>query len=126
MGPCGLWLDTPHGDYIVVESNTSPLHRDHIALHELAHVLNHRHGTHGVDAEVLRDLFPAVDPRLVRTMLGRTRYSAVEEQQAEVFAHLVLGQVWHSPVAAPTSDSADAHVLGVLRRFAAGIEGPPG
>ena len=121
-GPCGLWLDTPRGDYIIVESNTSPMHRDHIALHELAHVLSHRHGVHGLDTGALPQLFPDVDPRVVRMMLGRTRYSALEEQEAEIFAHLVLDRVWRFPVASPTSDSVDAHVLDVLRRFAAGLE----
>jgi hypothetical protein len=37
--PCGLWLSTPRADHIFHEVDTTPWHRTHIALHELAHIL---------------------------------------------------------------------------------------
>jgi phage-related baseplate assembly protein len=121
--PCGLWLGLPEVDLIFFEADTSPAHQDHIILHELGHVLSHEHdGT--LDEELLRTLFPALSPELVRNALGRTRYSAVEEQEAEVFAHLVLARVRRAPAAAePARGSTDTHTRDVLRRFARGIDG---
>src|SRR6478609_9224629 len=37
--PCGAWIALESSDHIFVESATSPLHRDHIILHELCHML---------------------------------------------------------------------------------------
>lgn len=120
--PCGLWLDVDGTDYIFFEADTSPMHQDHIILHELGHVLCHRHGG-GLDDETLRTLFPALDPALVRGALGRTRYSAVEEREAEIFAHLVLDRAWRTPATAePAGNSSDPHAHDVLRRFVSGTE----
>jgi hypothetical protein len=42
LGPCGVWLAMPSADYVFFENATSPLHREHIILHELGHLLrNH-------------------------------------------------------------------------------------
>jgi sirohydrochlorin ferrochelatase len=121
--PCGLWLDAHGTDYIFFEANTSPMHQDHIILHELGHVLCHRHGG-GLDDDTLRTLFPDLDLNLVRGALGRTRYSAVEEREAEIFAGLVLGRAWRAPVAAePAESSSDPDAHDVLRRFLSGVEG---
>jgi len=120
--PCGLWLDANGTDYIFYEANTSPMHQDHIILHELGHVLCHQHGG-TLDEATLRQIFPVLDVNLVRGALGRTRYSAAEEREAEIFAYLVLDRVWRPPVAAePAADSSDPHAHDVLRRFAAGME----
>src|SRR5437879_3028794 len=35
-GPCGVWIATDDGDHVFYEPGTSPLHRDHIILHEIA------------------------------------------------------------------------------------------
>ncbi len=42
VGPCGVWLSMPAADYVFFENATSPLHREHIILRELGHLLrNH-------------------------------------------------------------------------------------
>lgn len=121
--PCGLWLGTATEDLIFVEADTSPAHQDHIILHELGHVLCHEQDG-SLDEDLLRALFPALSPELVRNALGRTRYSAVEEREAEIFAHLVLDRVWRPPVTAePADGSTDTHAHAVLRRIARGLDG---
>ncbi|MCC2279947.1 ImmA/IrrE family metallo-endopeptidase [Streptomyces sp. ET3-23] len=96
--PCGMWLATDEADIIVVEANTSRLHRDHIIAHELAHMLcGHRDST-GPDPTGLGHLLPSLDPRRVREILGRTSYSSTEEQEAETVASLILEQVTRPPV----------------------------
>ena len=49
-GACGLWLGTDDADYVFYEARTAPLHREHIILHEIGHVLcdHHRGVTEGV------------------------------------------------------------------------------
>lgn len=123
MSPCGLWLGTPSADLIFFEADTSPAHQDHIILHELGHVLCHEQDG-ALDTDLLRALFPALSPELVRNALGRTRYSAVEEQEAEVFAHLVVERMWQTPVVAEHAEgSTDTHAHDVLRKLARGFDG---
>jgi hypothetical protein len=123
MAACGLWLGIPGADLIFFEADTSPAHQDHIILHELGHVLCHEQDGH-LHENLLRELFPALSPELVRGALGRTRYAVVEEQEAEVFAHLVLERVWRAPVATePAEGSTDAHAHDVLRKLARGLDG---
>ncbi len=40
VSPCGVWLALPAADYIFYEDGTTRLHREHIVLHELGHVLS--------------------------------------------------------------------------------------
>ncbi|WP_372410178.1 toxin [Streptomyces luteireticuli] len=96
--PCGIWLATNEADFIVVEANTSRLHRDHIIAHELAHMLcGHRDST-GLDPTGFGYLLPNLDPQRVREILGRTSYSSTEEQEAETVASLILERVTRPPV----------------------------
>ena len=37
--PCGLWLGTARADHIFHEAGTTPWHRTHITLDEVAHML---------------------------------------------------------------------------------------
>jgi hypothetical protein len=87
--PCGLCISTDAGDYVVVTSAASGAQRDHIALHEVAHLLlDHR--LHVIDGgEGSRQLFRHLDPRVVRALFARTNYSTVEEQEAETLASLI-------------------------------------
>ena len=93
VGPCGVWLALPGLDYIFYEDATSQLHREHIILHELGHVLCDHQPTEVIDDEVLSQLLPSLDPLVVRRVLGRTTYTAVEEQEAEMLAALVRERV---------------------------------
>jgi hypothetical protein len=86
-------VSTQAADYIFYEASTSPLHQEHIALHEIGHLLwGHQESTGGID-QVLRLLLPSLDPRVVTCMLGRGECSGVAEQQAELVATLIMQRV---------------------------------
>jgi hypothetical protein len=115
LGPCGVWLALPRADYVFFADDTTALHREHIILHELGHLIcDHTVGP-VMEDEVLRALLPSVEPATVRRALGRTRYSAVEEQAAEMIATLVRERAgrWVSP--ARSSDPAVSDVLARLQ-----------
>jgi hypothetical protein len=82
--PCGLWIGTPEADHVFYDAGTSPLHAEHIVLHELAHILS----GHGLDDA----LFPDLDPELVTRMLGRVAYTTIQEREAEMMASLIRGR----------------------------------
>lgn len=87
--PSGWWIGTATADYVFVDPDARPMHREHIILHELAHmVLDHAHSEPHLD-ESLAALLPSLEPSLIKTMLGRTRYSEVQEQEAELLATLI-------------------------------------
>jgi len=93
VGPCGVWLALPAADYVFYENGTSSLHREHIILHELGHLLGEHEAHESVDDEVLRELLPGLDLAVIHRILGRTSYSAAEEQEAEMIASMVLERV---------------------------------
>lgn len=89
--PCGLWIGTAGADYVFHEEGTTPWHKTHIILHEVAHMLlGHGSGTAAWHA-MARLLAPDVDPAMVRLILGRTAYGSQEERDAESLASLILG-----------------------------------
>lgn len=106
LGPCGVWVALPNADYVFYEPDTSLLHRDHIVLHELGHLLQELEPTESMDEAVLRELFPGLDVDVVRRVLGRTSYSAVEEQEAELIATMVTELV-HRRALSEQSGPAD-------------------
>lgn len=103
-GPCGLLMSTERADYILYPTNTTALHRRHILLHEVGHlVCGHVGSDAGADGIVLdaaagKTLMPNLSPELVRRVLGRTGYSAVEEQEAELLASLLAHRVARTAV----------------------------
>jgi len=103
-GPCGLLMSTERADYILYPANTTALHRRHILLHEVGHLLCGHVGADGgadgiaLDAAAGKTLMPNLSPELVRRVLGRTSYSAVEEQEAELLASLLAQRVARTSV----------------------------
>jgi IrrE N-terminal-like domain len=123
--PCGLWVATRDEDLIHVEPDTSPLHRGHIVLHELGHIVCH-HPPAAVQAAAFARLLPDLDPDLVERMLGRTSYTDPQEQEAEMVASLLLARRGRHMPAAPTPEGTDgevAQVLGRLSRVLGSVEG---
>jgi hypothetical protein len=88
-GPCGVWLETETEDFIFYESNTSRLHQDHIVLHEIGHMLRQHAATDLLPDSVFEGLFPDLDRRMVRRLLGRSSYSSWQEQEAETVAGIL-------------------------------------
>ena len=87
--PCGVWIATDSTDYIAFDSATSPLHGDHIILHELGHLLCEHDSAELSPLESIAGLVQTIDPALVRRVAGRTVYATAEEREAEVLAGLI-------------------------------------
>lgn len=87
----GAWLPTDDTDYIFVAEHLSGVHRQHVVLHELAHmVLNHRPSN---DAS---PLFDGVSPELADRLLARHEHGDSQERQAELFASRLMAAADHS------------------------------
>lgn len=90
--PSGIWLATDAADYVFYEQNTSRLHREHIILHEIGHLLLEHSGGVVLTDTTAQLLMPDLDPTHVRRTLTRSNYSDAEEQEAELFASLVMSE----------------------------------
>ncbi|MEV4721952.1 hypothetical protein AB0J94_32600 [Micromonospora noduli] len=91
--PGGMWIETQAADHIFYNGDTRPLHQQHIILHEIGHMLcRHRNA----DTDALAAIMPDLDVEMVRSVLTRSTYSLVAEQEAEVIATL-LAQRMQSP-----------------------------
>lgn len=71
-------MGTASVDYVFYEAQTTPLHREHIVLHELGHIL---FGHHSLEGEEADGGAPVV--------LGRTNYTTRQEQEAEMLASMI-------------------------------------
>lgn len=106
--PCGALIKTATTDYILYTPGATPLHREHIIVHEVAHMLfEHENGLTAL--ELGPTLFPALDPRLVRQVLSRASYTTDEEREAETFASLLVQEARQAPppTAGPCSSVLD-------------------
>ncbi|MFF2550596.1 hypothetical protein ACFVUS_06325 [Nocardia sp. NPDC058058] len=90
--PCGLWLECDAVDLIAFDSGTTDFHIDQIIVHETGHMLlDHADGSAGLDG--IEHLLPDLDPALIRRVLGRSEFSDHQEDEAELFADLLLSEV---------------------------------
>ncbi len=91
-GPSGAWIATDEADYIFVDQAATGLHREHIVLHELAHMIfDHRSAPPLSDVDAAA-LLPALSSETVARVLGRSRYTEVEEREAELLATMIARQ----------------------------------
>lgn len=88
--PCGLLVTTDHVDRILYPADTTPLHQQHIQLHEIAHLLCGHHETSPAASAAAQVLLPHLPASLVQRVLGRTVYTEPQEEEAELVASLVL------------------------------------
>ncbi|WP_108952688.1 hypothetical protein [Streptomyces fragilis] len=87
---CGVWVELDTTDYVFIEASTSPLHRDHIALHEISHMLlGHTSTNEDAPRADLSHLFVALPPETVRSVLGRANFSSPQEREAEQLANRI-------------------------------------
>ncbi|WP_328607285.1 hypothetical protein OG943_46695 [Amycolatopsis sp. NBC_00345] len=113
-GPCGLLMSTERADYILYPTNTTALHRRHILLHEVGHLLCGHVGSDAgadgaaIDSAASRQLMPSLSAELVRRVLGRTTYTAVEEQEAELVASLIAQRVARGSGTRPAVDADES------------------
>ncbi|GAA2017013.1 hypothetical protein GCM10009839_10960 [Catenulispora yoronensis] len=87
--PCGLLVTLEHTDVIVYFADTAALHREHIILHEAAHLLCGHDQAAPMQTGSAAGLFPSLSPGLVQRVLGRTAYNAPQEREAELVASLI-------------------------------------
>ncbi|MGK4579629.1 hypothetical protein [Kitasatospora sp. HPMI-4] len=119
--PCGVWLATDIGDHVFVEESTSELHRSHIILHELCHMLL-KHSfvpdPNSPDSRAItaNSSFSNISMETISSMLGRTSYTTRDEQEAEALAGLIAGRVQAAKEdPAASDDRLVAHLLHALR-----------
>ncbi len=128
--PCGAWIALENADHIFVENATSPLHRSHIILHELCHMLlghsclptdEHEVPVESSDrrrslAEVLSvEEWAGFPINRIVSLLGRTSYTHADEKDAEGLAGVLARRIRQSEEAAkrPT-DPLSSHLLNAL------------
>ncbi|MBT2454173.1 hypothetical protein J7E98_05095 [Streptomyces sp. ISL-86] len=87
-GPVGLWFETRSVDLIIFQRDTTPLHQDHIILHEVGHILAD-HGAAGAGAQ-WEALLPGLKPDAIRRVLQRCSYDTEQEQEAELIATIIM------------------------------------
>lgn len=97
LGPHGFWAATTTADYIFYAEETSPLHRLHIILHELSHIVCDHRPPRLEDVSFPSDLVSDLDPETVRLLLQRAAYSTEEEREAEVLATVLLERAGRLP-----------------------------
>jgi len=85
-GGCRPWPQAGEADYVLVEQNTTLLHRDLLALHTVGHLLLAHHGR-PVPADVLARRMPDLDWQQLRTQLGPVVYLAGPHPQPDAEAH---------------------------------------
>lgn len=111
----GLWVATDTAHYILCEERTSPWHQLLITCHEFWHMeAGHQARLSGGGEACLdRSLFPSLDEQTVaRIVAGRTHCSAGDEQEADLFASLLMTRVsrWLPEQTWTVPDSAAAVV----------------
>ncbi|WP_199239504.1 ParH-like protein [Streptomyces sp. ICBB 8177] len=87
--PCGLLVTTDRADCILYAADTTPLHQQHILLHEAAHIICGHYDTAPSATSAARLLMPNLPPALVQRVLGRTVYTEPQEREAELVASLI-------------------------------------
>lgn len=109
VNACGLWIATETHDEIYVEEKTTPLHREHIILHEIGHILcDHEAAEEGGQVSLSKFL-PDLSPELIERLLARTNYTSQQEQEAELVASLI-----RTAAGTRTGPSAAGGALGEL------------
>ena len=108
--PCGLLLTTAGADYILYSADTTPLHQQHILLHEAAHLLCGHQDDRSALVSAAQVLLPTLPSALVERVLGRTVYTEPQEREAEIVASLIVSRVssWSPPPASAHVPSLEA------------------
>lgn len=89
-GHTGLWIPAGRADYIFYQQDTPYPSRLRTIVHQVAHMTFGHRGVPVSEDALSRLLFPHLDPHLVRKVLLLSAYTDAEEQEAEVFAFLLL------------------------------------
>ena len=88
----GLCVPSGPIDVIVYSSETSPLHRELIILHELCHLWLGHEPVAVLEDEIANVLGPDVCAASVHLVFRRANYTTDEEREVEALASLILKQ----------------------------------
>ena len=113
--PCGVWIATTDTDHVFVEQGTTGVHREHIVLHEIGHLVSN-HGATG-STDLLEHLLPNIDPAIVEKVLRRSRYTQPQEREAELVATLALARMSRLAPLARRADGSGVPVDPALGRL---------
>jgi hypothetical protein len=91
--PDGLWIATTDADYIFYDQGAAPLRQLSIIAREIGHMVLGHEGGPASASEIARLVLPAIDPGLVLSTLGSTSYTAAEQEEAELFAVMLLDRM---------------------------------
>ncbi len=106
--PFGACVPGSAADYVVYEQDTTPLHRQHIIVHELCHLIC-GHLAVGAGAPIaFRSAASPDEPQA----LPRATYDDDDEQEAEMLTTLILVRVYGAQA---NTAATDPDVVGVLR-----------
>lgn len=83
----GLWVPMPETDVVFYEQAATPLHRRHIQLHEIGHLLCDQ--PHPDRAQALQELMPDLDLTRMERLMARAGYGDAVERDVERFARTV-------------------------------------
>ncbi len=111
---CGAWVDVGVADLVFISDAVGGVHREHVLMHELAHMLL---GHNVLDTQTeadTRSLFPTLSPDLVSRVLARSHYSDPHERQAEELATDVLVNTHGTQRSAWVNDPRARRVAQVL------------
>jgi hypothetical protein len=100
----GLCFPSGQRDVIVYTSGTTPLHQEHIILHELCHLWFGHEPVAVLEDEIVDLLGPDLHEASVHLVFRRANYTTYEEREVEVLASLILKQAAN----AAESSSRDA------------------
>ncbi|QKT05820.1 hypothetical protein HUN08_00360 [Gordonia sp. X0973] len=115
--PNGVWLSAGDGDYFFCQSNTSPMHRNQIIVHEFGHMIAGHQMLGQLDAAAL------VAPGEGETgeALSRTCYDDEREWEAEMVASIIVG--WAADAAGAVGSTSDDIGLRRIQRLLGGHGG---
>ncbi|MFI6998848.1 hypothetical protein [Nocardia sp. NPDC050175] len=88
----GVWLNCGDSDVIAYDARTTEYHADQIIAHEIGHMLLDKAAA-GAGSIGGHRLLPNIDPAVVGRVLGRTDVQSCREDEAELFANLLLLEV---------------------------------
>ncbi len=91
--PCGMVAALEDRDIIFITAGLTGPHRDVVGLHEIGHLIAGHLADPLADPDTGRFVFKHLDPRLVRSINGRSNYSTPEEQQAELIATMLFRRI---------------------------------
>lgn len=103
-GWCGAWVETDAEDHVFFACSAPRTSKASTILHELGHMVLQHHGRPLGTAQSVQLLG---DGDLVRGIRGRSAYDEPEEQEAELFASVLLEMTLNSDPRSPRTAIED-------------------